>query len=176
MGVELQWRGNTSASPVADEERVYVGNGGPFGGAPLYAIKAGAKGDITPKGGENGEHIAWSNSRALPTMASPLLYQGHLYIFDQRNATVTCVDAKSGKQQYRERLPQARGITSSPWAYDDKVFCTDEEGRTFVLKAGKEFKLLGTNRIDEMVWSSPAIAGNSLLLRGVDHLYCIKGK
>jgi outer membrane protein assembly factor BamB len=174
--LSLGGRGNASASPVGDEERVYVGNGGPFGSAPLYAVKAGAKGDVTPKGGENGEFIAWSNSRAAPTMASPLLYQGQLYIFDQRAGTVTCVDAKTGKQQYRERLPRARGITSSPWAYDDKVFCTDEEGHTFVLKAGTEFKVLGTNRIDEMVWSSPAVAKDTLLLRGVDHLYCIKGK
>ncbi len=168
-------RANNSASAVADEERIYFGNGGPFGGTPLYAVKAGAKGDVTPKSGEStSEYVVWSNTRSAPTMASPLLYKGQLYIFDQRQGTVTSVDAKTGKQLYRERLPQARGITSSPWAYDDKVFCTDEDGKTFVLQAGPEFKVLRTNKIDEMVWSSPAVSGGALFLRGVDHLFCIK--
>jgi outer membrane protein assembly factor BamB len=172
--LSLSGRANNSATAVADEEHVYFGNGGPFGSSPLYAVKAGAKGDIT---GEKGsEFIAWTNSRAAPTMASPLLYKGHLYIFDQRAGTVTCVDAKTGKQDYRERLPQCRGITSSPWAYDDKVFCTDEDGKTFVLQAGAEYKLLHTNKVEEMVWSSPAVAGGNLFLRGVDHLFCFKSK
>jgi outer membrane protein assembly factor BamB len=166
--------GNSSATPVADEEMLYFGNGGPFGAAPLYAIKAGAKGDISPKDGKDSEFVAWSNRGAAPTMASPLLYEGHLYIFDQRQGFVTCVDAKTGKQAYKERLPQARGITSSPWAYGGKVFCTDEDGVTFVLKAGAEFKLLHTNKLNEMFWSSPAISGGNLFLRGTDHLYCIK--
>ena len=173
----LTGRGNSSASPVGDEEQIYFGNGGPFGSTPLYAVKAGAKGDITPKTGETtGEFIAWSNSKGAPTMASPLLYEGRLYVFDQRSGFVTCVDAKSGKQNYRERLPQARGITSSPWAYEGKVFCTDEDGRTFVIQAGPEFKLLGTNKLDEMFWSSPAVAGGNLFLRGTEHLFCIKSR
>ena len=54
------------------------------------------------------------------------------------------------------------------------VFCLDEEGTTYVLQAGPEFKLLGQNKIDEMFWSTPAIAGGDLILRGVDHLFCVR--
>ncbi len=168
--------GGSSASPVADESMIFVGNGGPFGNSPLFAVKAGAKGDITPKdGAKSNEFVAWSRTQSGPSMASPLLYQGNLYVFDQNGGTVSCYDAKTGTESYRkERLPKAKGVTSSPWAFDGKIFCTDEDGQTFVLKAGAEFKVLSTNKLNDMFWSSPAFADGSVILRGRDHLYCIK--
>ena len=107
-------------------------------------------------------------------MASPLLYDGQLYVLDQRGGKCTTYDAKTGKQIYQERVPGAKGFTSSPWAYDGKVFLLDDEGQTFVIEAGKEFKVLGKNPLNEMFWSSPAIAGGALYLRGIDHLFCVK--
>jgi outer membrane protein assembly factor BamB len=168
--------GGTNASPVADENMIYVGNGGPFGSSPLIAIKAGANGDITLKDGEKSSaFVAWSRTQSGPSMSSPLLYQGYLYVFDQNGGTVSCYDAKTGREAFRkERLPKAKGITSSPWAFDGRIFCTDEDGQTFVLKAGPEFQVLSTNKLDDMFWSSPAFADGSLILRGRDHLYCIK--
>jgi hypothetical protein len=56
------------------------------------------------------------------------------------------------------------------------VFCLDEGGQTFVVQAGPEFKVIARNKLDEMFWSSPAVSGGALLLRGVDHLYCIEDK
>jgi outer membrane protein assembly factor BamB len=163
-----------SATPVGDEELVYFGmGGGRSGPGPLFAVKAGAEGDISLKGGEKSNAgVAWSEGRGGPSMSSPLLYQGHLYIIGRGG--LTCYDAKTGKQHYSERLSGARGFTSSPWAYDGKVFCLDDNGTTFVVQAGKEFKELGKNSLGEMFWSSPAVAGGALFLRGVDHLYCIK--
>jgi outer membrane protein assembly factor BamB len=168
--------GGCNASPVADESMIYVGNGGPFGNSPLFAVKAGAKGDISLKEGQKtGENVAWMRNQSGPSMSSPLLYRGNLYVFDQNGGTVSCYDAKTGKEAYRkERLPKARGITASPWAYDGKIFCTDEDGQTFVLQAGKEFKLLATNKLDDMFWSSPAFANGAVIFRGRDFLYCIK--
>jgi hypothetical protein len=168
--------GRANASPVGDKQLLYVGTGGSgFGGAgPLSAVKAGASGDITPKGGDStSSGIAWSVSRAGPPMASPLLYDGCLYVLDQRGGLVSCYDAATGKQHYKERLPGAKGFTSSPWAAGGKVFCLDEDGQTFVLKAGPKLEVLGKNKLDDMFWSSAAIAGDRLLLRGVDKLYCI---
>lgn len=168
--------GGSNASPVADESMIYLGNGGPFGNSPLIAIKAGAKGDITLKEGEkSNEFVAWSRNQSGPSMSSPLLYQGYLYVFDQNGGTASCYDAKTGKEAYRkERLPRAKGITASPWAHDGKIFCTDEDGQTFVLKAGSEFKVLSTNKLDDMFWSSPAFADGTVIFRGRDRLYCIK--
>jgi outer membrane protein assembly factor BamB len=165
-----------SATPVGDDELLYVGSGGGMGGnGPLSAVKAGASGDITPDGDEGiSEGVAWTVDRAGPPMASPLLYQGNLYVLDQRGGVLCCYDAKTGKQHFKQRIPGAKGFTSSPWAGDGKIFCLDESGQTFVIAAGPELKVLGTNKLDDMFWSSAAIAGNQLLLRGIDRLYCIE--
>jgi outer membrane protein assembly factor BamB len=163
------------SSPVADAEHLYVGTGGGMGrNGPLTAVKAGAEGDITPGGGDSSDkYIAWSVPGAGAPMASPLLYNGCLYVLDQRGGILACYDAATGDQHFRQRIEGAKGFTSSPWAYGGNVFCLDEAGTTFVIQPGSEFKLIGTNKLDEMFWSSPAIAHGQLLLRGVDHLYCI---
>jgi outer membrane protein assembly factor BamB len=104
------------------------------------------------------------------------LYKGYLCILDERGGYLSCYDAKTGEQAYKERLPGARGFTSSPWGADDKVYCLDDAGTTYLVQAGSAFKLMGKNTLDEMCWSSPAVAGHALFLRSVDHLFCIKDK
>ncbi|MHC4174335.1 MAG: PQQ-binding-like beta-propeller repeat protein, partial [Planctomycetota bacterium] len=58
--------------------------------------------------------------------------------------------------------------------YDNKVFCLDEAGTTHVLQAGSEFKVLDTNALGEKFWSTAAISNGSIILRGVEHVYCIR--
>jgi outer membrane protein assembly factor BamB len=168
-------RGRCSATPVSTDELLYVGVGGGGGGAgPLVAIRAGAAGDITlERGKTSSEGIAWSVLRAGPPMASPLVYQDYLYILEQRGGIVGCYDAKTGHQHYRQRVEGAKGFVASPWAYDGNVFCLDEGGQTFVLAAGPELKVLATNKLDDSFWSSVAVAGDHLLLRGLNYLYSI---
>jgi hypothetical protein len=107
-------------------------------------------------------------------LASPLLYEGYIYVLAQSGGIVNCFSAKTGEEAYKQRIQGAKGFTSSPWASNGKVFCLDEEGKTFILQSGPEFKLLGQNKLDEMFWSTPALAEGMLILRGVDHLYGIK--
>jgi outer membrane protein assembly factor BamB len=177
---ELLWEmdasGRCSTTPVADEQLLYVGsvtrNTGSSG--VLAAVRAGATGDISLTGSESANSfVAWSIPRAAPPIASPLLYQGCLYILEQRGGVIKCLDALTGQQHYRQRLPRAVGFSASPWASDGKVFCLDEDGQTVVIKAGPELQIIATNRLDDMFWSSAAVVGERLLLRGVDHLYCI---
>jgi outer membrane protein assembly factor BamB len=170
--------GQAMASPVAGGDLLFAGTGGQLGGnRPLFAVKAGASGDVTLKpGADSNEAVAWHLPKAGPLTSTPLLYEGRLYVLEQSLGVVNCYDARSGKQLYRERLPQARGFLASPWAYDGKVFCLDEDGRTFVLQAGPEFKLLGRNDVGETCWASPAPANGALFLRTVEHLYCIRNK
>jgi outer membrane protein assembly factor BamB len=184
--------GRCAASPVGDADLLYVGTGGGGfrmgGGRPggddeggrggsggLFAVKAGASGDITLKSdATSNDGIAWSRPKAGPPMASPLLYKGHLYVLEQRSM-LSCYDAKMGKPAYtKERIPESRSFTASPWASNDRVYCLDDSGTTFVIQAGPEFKVVGKNALDEMFWSSPAAAAGDLFLRGVEHLYCIK--
>ncbi len=166
--------GRVAATPVGDDAMLFFGTGGGQGTGPLYAIKAGATGDITLKDDqESNEGVAWRSERAGPSMPSPLLFKGNLYILDQRGV-LACFEAATGKQLYRERVPGARQFAASPWAYDGKVFCLDQEGSTHVIQAGSEFKVLATNPVGEICWASPAIAQGALFLRGAEHLFCIK--
>src|SRR5262249_36735579 len=151
--------GQPHATPVASDELLYVGTGGSRfnagggeesrGAKPLFAVKAGATGDISLKDkATSNDHVAWFSPQGGPSMASPILYEGHLYILEQRGGLLSCLDAKTGKQIYKERLG-GRGFTSSPWAYDGKIFCLGDDGQTYVVQAGTEFKLLGKNGIGE---------------------------
>jgi outer membrane protein assembly factor BamB len=195
--------GQIKASPVASPEMLYVGTGGGpagfggfggeegagdetpggrggrggrfGGGRPLFAVKAGASGDITLKdGAKSNAGVAWYLPQGGPSTASPLLYEGLLYVLEDRGGLMSCYDAKTGKQLYKERLPGARGFTSSPCVSGGKIFCLDDGGTTHVVQAGAKFKVLGKNTIAEMCWSTPAVAAGSLFLRTVDHLYCIR--
>jgi outer membrane protein assembly factor BamB len=168
--------GRNSLTPVGDQELLYSDSvDRRMGGrGPIVAVRAGASGDISLKGGEtSNEYVAWSVPLRTYRVSSPLLYEGCLYMLDQQRGQVRCYDTRTGKENYAERLQGARGFSSSPWASDGKVFCLDETGLTFVLKAGPEFEVLATNELDETFWSSIAVSGENLLLRGVDHLYSI---
>src|SRR5205823_4818117 len=142
----------------------------------LFAVKAGASGDVTPTAGETSNAgVAWSQSRGGPEKASPLAYQGYLYML-RNGGIVSCVDAATGKEVYRERLPGARSFWASPVAAGGKLYCLDDAGTTYVVQAGPQFKVLGKNALDEMSWSSPAVADGAVFVRGVDHLFCIQAK
>jgi outer membrane protein assembly factor BamB len=164
-----------NATPVAGDSMLYVAAGSKPGSSRLWAVKAGASGDISLEPGETSNPgVVWSSTKACPPMASPLYYQDHLYVLMQNTTVLMCLDAGTGKEVYRERLRGARSFTSSPWVHEGKLFCLDEDGQTFVVQAGPKFELLGKNEIKDMFWSTPALAQNALYLRGADRLYCIR--
>ena len=159
-------------SPFAYNGLLYV-NGGK--GKPLFAIKAGATGDMTP--GEDGksEFVAWSQPRGGTYLPTEVAYDGALYALSE-TGILSSFDAKTGKVNYRVRIDGGGAFTSSPWAYNGKVFCLSEEGKTFVIAAGERFELLGSNLLDEMAQATPAIVGDRLLLRTESRLYSIRNK
>jgi hypothetical protein len=68
-----------------------------------------------------------------------------------------------------------RAFTSSPWASAGKIYCLNEDGVTFVIKAGRTFEMLGTNALaeEDMCMATPAIVGNRLIIRTAANIYCI---
>jgi len=144
---------------------------------PVFAIRPGASGDITLKEGEtNSQHIAWYQKTAAPYNPSPLIYGDHFYVlFDF--GFLSCHDARTGKQVYEKQRINTEGtsgFTASPWAYGGKIFCLSEDGDTFVFQAGPQYKLIGTNSLNELCMATPALAGDSLLIRTAGKLYCIR--
>ena len=142
---------------------------------PVYAIKPGASGDISLKTGEtSNSFIAWYHPQAGPYNPSPIVYGDYYYTLYDRGF-FTCHDAKTGKVIYdKVRIdPGVNAFTSSPWAFNGKIFCLSEDGDTFVIQAGSEYKLLGKNSLDEMCMATPAIVRGSLIIRTATKLYRI---
>ncbi|HWQ35280.1 MAG TPA: PQQ-binding-like beta-propeller repeat protein [Blastocatellia bacterium] len=145
---------------------------------PVYAIKPGASGNISLRQGEtSNQYIAWYLPQGGPYNPSPLVYGDHYYTLYDRGF-FTCHDARTGKEVYgKQRIdPAAGAFTSSPWAYNGRIFCLSEDGDTFVIQAGPEYRLLGKNSLDEMCMATPAIARGSLIIRTASKLYRIAGK
>jgi outer membrane protein assembly factor BamB len=155
---------------------VYFSSGYP-GDAPrpVYAVRPGGTGDISLKPDTtSNDYIAWYQPTLGTYQTSALVYGDYFYTLLDRGFLL-CHDAKTGKQMYgRQRIaPDASGFTSSPWAYNGKIFLLSEDGDTFVVQAGPEFKLIGKNTLNEMALASPAIARGSLILRTQTKMYRI---
>jgi outer membrane protein assembly factor BamB len=128
----------------------------------IHAIRLTAKG--------KPPEAVWVSKKPGPVESSLLYYRGLLYAL-MDNGFLVCLDGKTCEELYRERLGAA--CNSSPIASDGHVFLSDNDGKTFVVKAGREFKLLATNSLGERITASPAITGNRLIYRTDSHLYCI---
>ncbi len=145
---------------------------------PYFAIKPGAKGDISLKPGETANaHIAWHLPQAGPYNPSPLVYGDTLFTLLDRGF-LTAHNAKTGAELFgKQRIdPAAGAFTASPWAYNGKVFAASEDGDTFVMAAAPTFQLLHKNSLNEMIMATPAIARGSLFIRTYSKLYRITNK
>ena len=149
----------------------YVGNDH----RPVYAVLAGAEGDITLGARQRAnEYIRWYEPTIASYNPSPLLYRGIYYTLHDRGF-FTAHEATTGRTVYdRVRIETGATFTSSPWAYNGKIFALSEDGDTYVIAAGPEYELLGKNALGEMALATPAVAGGTLLLRTATNLYAIR--
>ena len=164
------------ATPFSSHGLVYV-NSGYFRDEhrPAYAIRPGASGDVTLAEGErSNEFVAWYQPRAGNYNTSPLIH-GDIYYSLLDRGFFEAYDAVTGEQVYgRQRIRVGASFTSSPWAYNGKIFALSEQGDTYVIRAGREYEVLGVNSLDEMAMASPAIVGDRLLIRTTSKLYSIR--
>ena len=136
---------------------------------PTLAIRPGGSGNVTDT------HIAWSTSRGSPFVPSPLVYGDYLYTVNDMASIVTCFEAATGRVMWQQRLGRARreSFSASPVATDGKVFFTNDQGQTFVLRAGPEFELLHTNDIGARTLASPALVDGIWYVRTESELLAI---
>lgn len=129
-------------------------------------IRLGGRGDVTRT------HLLWRHQRSVPEVASPILYQGVLYLV-RNGGIVTALEPASGRVLKLGRLREAlEGFYSSPVAGDGKVYMVSDAGKVVVLEAGADWKVLQTNDLNEDVYATPAISDGHLLIRTKSRLYC----
>ena len=174
MDGRMSWA--SIATPFSSHGLVYV-NSGYFRDEhrPAYAIRPGASGDITLAERErSNEFVAWYQPRAGNYNTSPLIY-GDIYYSLLDRGFFEAYDAATGEQVYgRRRIRVGASFTSSPWAYNGKIFALSEQGDTYVIRAGREYEVIGVNSLDEMAMASPAIVGDRLLIRTSSKVYSIR--
>ena len=159
--------GNVIPSPVVDGDVVYCMSG--YQGNALYALPLSATGDIS-----DSDEIVWIKRQGTPYIPSPLLYGDMLYFNQSNHAILTCLNAKTGDTMLdRTRLSGISRIYASPVGANQRIYITGRNGTTLVLQRSKDLQVLATNKLDDPIDASPALAGNQLFLRGGKFLYCI---
>jgi outer membrane protein assembly factor BamB len=159
---------NAIPTPVHKDGLVILTSG--FRGNALLAVKlAEAKGDISAS-----PAIAWKLDRDTPYVPSPLLYGDLLYLLKSNNGVLTCLDAKTGERIYGpERIEAVPNVYASPIGAGGRVYVAGREGTTAVLEAGRSFKVLATNTLEDGFDASPVAVDKELYLRGRKYLYRI---
>ena len=168
-----------AATPAAAGGLLYVSSGYPTDSTrPVYAIRPGATGDISLKPDQRtNDYVIWSH----PTLAGSYpsgLVAGNTYYMLLDRGIFTANDAQTGAEVYgRQRITTEGGtFSASPWAYNGKIFAISEDGDTYVMQAGPEFKLLGKNSLNEITLATPAVANGSVIIRTASKLYRVARK
>ncbi len=120
----------------------------------------------------------YSLTKGIPYVTSPLVVKGNLYLLSD-GGILKCVDFKTGKEHYEERLSGEKGSTkyfSSPVAADGKLYCCSQTGEVITVKLGDTFEQLGISKLDSPMNATPAISDSRIVVRTDKTLYCAGAK
>lgn len=149
------------ASPVPVQDLVIA----PTRERPMLAVRIGGQGDVT------ATRRVWASDEG-PDVPTPVTDGTYLYVV-RDNGVVWCLDVRTGAKVYGPQRLRSGTYSASPVLVDGKLYVTNEDGLTTVLKAGSQFAVLAENALDDYVLSSPAVSDGQLFLRTAEHLWAI---
>lgn len=154
-------------TPVVGEGLVFTSSGR---AGPTLAIRPGGSGDVT------ATHVVWSTAKGSPFVPSGIVHDGLLYLVNDMQSILTVYEAKTGALVYQGRMgvAQREGFSASPVVVNNELYFTNDDGDTFVVKAGCEFNLLHTNSLGERTLASPALVDGIWYWRTAGHLIAIQ--
>jgi outer membrane protein assembly factor BamB len=153
------------ASPVIVDDIVVA----PYGrGATIVGIRLGGSGDVTKS------HVAWTKADVGTDVPTPAASNGQVYVLRDKG-DILCINAKTGETVWTGQTEKNRlAFSASPVMAGGNLYVTREDGKTFVIGQGKEFKVVANNDLDgEFVAATPVFADGQILIRTIEHLYCI---
>ena len=148
--------------PVFHEGKAYVLTS--FMKSRLLVIDCKGNGDVTKS------NIKWTAKTNMPAKPSLLIAKGFVYAINDKGI-LTCLNADTGEEQYKRRI--GGNFAASPIYSNGNIYLFDTQGRTTIFEAGEKFKLVSKNKLDGMFMASPAVSGDSLILRTDKALYRI---
>lgn len=149
------------ASPVVHDEIIIA----PTRVRPMLVLKPGGRGDVT------SSHVMWSFNDG-PDVPTPVTDGTYTYVINDRGI-MWCLDAKTGKEIYGQQRLRPGTYSGSAVLADGKIYITNEDGLTSVIKAGPTFELLAENAFDDYSLSSPAISDGQIFFRTTGALWAI---
>ncbi len=156
---------SNAPAPVVIGDLVCVCTG--FFKPEIFAIRLDGEGDITES------HVAWKISKQVPTMPSPVIAGDAIYFIND-TGVASCAKGSDGTVLWTKRI--SGNYASSPMYADGKIYFSSQEGKTTVLRHGDKYDEIAVNSLDGQLMASPAIIGESLLLRTNSNLYRIGKK
>jgi outer membrane protein assembly factor BamB len=151
--------------PVFAHGLVYIATG--FFDVEVLAVRPDGRGDVTDS------HIVWRLDRGAPYTPSPIVVGEELYVVSDLGVA-TCVDAKTGKIHWQQRLNG--NFSASPLFADGRIYFLSEEGVTTVIAPGKTYRELAKNELNDTTYASIAVSQGALFIRGAGSLYKIGGR
>ncbi|MDB4538003.1 PQQ-binding-like beta-propeller repeat protein [Akkermansiaceae bacterium] len=159
---------SNAATPVFLGSDMAIINSG-LGKAHLLGVRL----DYKLKGDVTKSHIEWDIFKRMPTLSSPLVVDGKVYVVNE-TGVLTRIDGKSG--EIEKFVSLKAGFTASGVYGDGHLYFPSEEGKVVVVKPGPELEIVATNEFDDGFMASPALEGSSIYLRSKSHLYRIGKK
>jgi outer membrane protein assembly factor BamB len=141
---------------------------------PIFAVRPDARGDLSlAKDRTSNTGVAWSKTARGPYMPTPLVYGGILYSLNN-DGIFDAYEAETGKEIYRKRLdPVGSGFSASPIAADGRLYLSNEDGEMLVVAAGREFRLVSTNPMGELLMATPALSNGVMYVRSSSSLFAV---
>jgi len=161
--VEERKHHSGTVTPVVGHGMVFTATG--LAKGELWAVKLGGSGVITDT------HVAWKVTTHVPNRPSPLLVGDLLFMIHQDTGVVSCLEAKTGELIWRERLPGLGNYSASPIYAEGRLYFFNENGYGSVIEAGRTFKVLAENKLENGFMATPAVAGKALFVRSKTDLY-----
>lgn len=152
----------TACTPAFNDSLVLATGGYPE--KEILAIRADGKGDVSKS------HVLWRTNKGVSYVPSPIYHDGHFYVVSD-NGIITCFEAETGQRVWQNRLEG--DFSASPVLVGGLLYCTNEAGKTFVVKIGHEFEIVATNDLSDGGFATPAICGGQIFLRTNHFLYCL---
>jgi outer membrane protein assembly factor BamB len=152
-----------SSRPIAGHGLIFYSTG--WEKTKLNAIKPEGRGDVT------ATNVVWQFTRGIPNKPSLLLVDDLIFMVNDAGIA-SCIEAKTGTLVWQQRIGGT--FSASPLAAAGRVYLFDEDGKATVLAAGREFKVLAENHLDNGFMASAAVVGNALILRTTQDLYRVE--
>ena len=149
--------------PVCDDDVVYFSTG--YGRPILVAVRIDGQGDVSQT------HVKWTANKGIPAKPSPILLDGLIYVIDD-TGVASCIETANGKVIWKKRI--GGNYSSSPTLAGGHIYFASQDGTVTVIKPGRKYQQVAENQIEDRIMASPAIVGNSILLRTETAIYRIE--